>query len=169
MLLRASVPAHNPPRVAQGLARLLGARALMAPSPPLPPGGWFVCLDDAAGTVVEVVPWGFVLDPDRPQGWARDALMRERSCSHVLLQTSLSRRQIEQAAATAGWECVHADAGLYQFSRVWVEGVYSVELMTRNQAAEYRAVFGIEGAGTLEAKLQALEVAYAFASVGQKP
>jgi hypothetical protein len=168
MLYRASLSAHKPALVAQGLARLLGGRALVAPSPPFPEGGWLVCLDDAIGTLIEVMPWGFVLDPDRRQGRARDSLMRERSGSHMLLQTPLSKRQIEQAALDSGWEYAHADAGLYKSTKVWVEGMFLVEVMTRSQAEEYQSIFGIEGADTLEAKLNALEVAYAFASTGQR-
>ena len=74
----------------------------------------------------------------------------------------------EQAALDAGWEYGHADAGLYKLTKVWVEGMFLVEVMTRSQAAEYQSIFGIEGTETLEAKLNALEVAYAFASAGQR-
>lgn len=156
MLHHLSFSGRQPQFVAKGIARLLNCQALPAPCPPFPTGSWFVCLGDAAGTMLEVLPWGFVQDP---AGGAKalDAGMRERTSTHILLQTPRSVDQIETIASEEGWHCTRASAGFFELTKVWVEDRFLVELMTAEQARSYTAIFGTEGLPTLDGKLRDLE------------
>jgi hypothetical protein len=157
MLHHVSFSARHPEIVAKGLAKLLDGIALRAPSPPFPIESWFVCLGDAFGTLLEVLPWGHVQDKDRGGAKSVDNLMRDRSSTHILMQTPHSTSQIEAIANQEGWDCVPASAGFFNFTKVWVEGTFLVELMTPEQAASYTANFGTEGMLELDGKLRELE------------
>ncbi len=130
---------------------------LQAPCPPFPTGSWFVCLGDARGTLLEVLPWGHVQDKERGGAKSVDDRMRDRTSTHLLLQTSRSTAQIETIAAEAGWDCERADAGFFTFTKVWVDGAFLIELMTPEQAKAYVATFGTAGMPDLDAKLRELE------------
>jgi len=161
MLRHASFAARTPQVVANGLARLLRARALRALNPPFPPGSWFVCLGDAQGTLLEVLPWGRVIEKNAAGGIGIDEAMRDRTSTHFLLQTPLSTTQIETIAAEEGWECARMNAGLFQFTKVWVGGTFLVELMSPERAGASTATFGLEGVAALDGRLRALERAIA--------
>ncbi|HTE05677.1 MAG TPA: hypothetical protein VK824_05725 [Planctomycetota bacterium] len=156
MLHHVSFSAHDPEHVAKGLAGLLDARALAAPCPPFPAGSWFVCEGDAAGTLLEVLPWGHVQERGR-SAHGLDASMRERTSTHLLLRTPRSSGEIRSMAAELGWECVDANAGFFQFHKLWVEGAFLVELMTPAQSEGYVLHFGAAGIGSLDGKLRELE------------
>lgn len=126
------------------------------PCPPFPNGAWFVCLGDAFGTLLEVLPWGHVQDKERGLK-SVDDLMRDRSSTHILIQTPRSTSQIETIANEEGWDCLPASAGFFDFTKVWVEGTFLIELMTPEQATSYTANFGTEGTPDLDGKLQELE------------
>jgi hypothetical protein len=149
--------AKAPAVAARGLAWLLGAQAIKAPSPPFPTGAWFVCLGDAHGTLLEVLPWGSVLAPGLPGGKGVDEAMREHTATHVLLTTPRATDQIERIATEEGWRWSHADAGLFSFTKVWVEETFLVELMTPEQSNAYVAVFGRSGAATIDSRMRGLE------------
>lgn len=159
MLHHISFSARHPEIVAKGLAKLLDCTALRAPCPPFPTGSWFVCLGDAFGTLLEVLPWGHVQDKEGGSAKSVDNLMRDRSSTHILLQTPRSTSQIETIANEEGWDCVPASAGFFNFTKVWVEGTFLVELITPEQAASYTANFGTEGMPELDGKLRELELA----------
>lgn len=156
MIHHVSFSARNPEIAARGIAQLLDCQALRAPCPPFPDGSWFVCLGDAFGTLLEVLPWGHVQDKE---GGAKrvDELMRDRSSTHLLMQTPLSTTRIEAIAKEQGWECQSASAGFFDFTKVWVEGVFLIELMTPEQALGYVANFGTRGIAGLDGKLRGLE------------
>lgn len=163
MLHHVSFNARHPEQVARGLARLLGARVLQAPVPPFPQDAWFVCVGDEHGTLLEVLPWHHVIDRDHA-GWkAHDEQMRERSGTHVLMRTPLDLAQIHAIAAEEGWDASPADAGLFQFTKVWVAGAFLVELMTPEQAETYESAFGAAGMASLDGKLRRLEASIALA------
>jgi hypothetical protein len=157
MLHHISFSARQPEIVAKGVAKLLDCTALRAPCPPFPNGSWFVCLGDALGTLLEVLPWGYVQDKEGGIGKSVDDLMRDRSSTHVLIQTPRSTSQIETIANEEGWDCLPASAGFFDFTKVWVEGTFLIELMTPEQAMSYTANFGIGGMPELDDKLRELE------------
>ena len=159
MLHHVSFSARHPEIVAKGLAKLLDCTALRAPCPPFPAESWFVCLGDAFGTLLEILPWGHVQDKERGGAKSVDDFMRDQSSTHILLQTPRSTSQIETIANEEGWDCVPASASFFNFTKVWVEGTFLVELMTPEQATSYTANFGTEGMLELDGKLWKLELA----------
>jgi hypothetical protein len=161
MLHHISFNAHDPERVASALAEMIDARVIRAPHPPFPNDAWFVCCGDEAGTLIEVMPWGDVRDPDAPHGAGHDPMMRRVSGAHVLIGTSRTRDAIFDQAQREGWRAEMADAGLFQFIKVWVENAYLVELLTPDLKPMYVASFNAEGVTTLDTKLRRLEQALA--------
>jgi hypothetical protein len=163
MIHHASFSARHPETAARGLARLFACEAIKAPSPPFPQDSWFVCLGDAGGTILEILPWGHILwnhaSDKGGTGKSFDEGMREHTSTHFLIQTPLSASRIQQIAAEEGWDCFPGNAGFFQFTKVWVEGTFLVELMTPEQAESYAAHFGQAGVATLDGKLRSLEKA----------
>jgi hypothetical protein len=157
MLHHASFNARHPENVARVLAEMIDARVIRAPSPPFPDGSWFVCCGDEAGSYVEVIPWGHVLDPAGRFGVGIDADMRPRTGSHMLLGTPHAFEQIREAAARADWRCEIADAGLFKVVKVWIENAVLIELLPPEMAPAYFATFASAGIATLDAKLREVE------------
>jgi hypothetical protein len=157
MLHHVSFNARNPEVAAKGIAKLVQGTALQAPCPPFPTGSWFVCLGDEHGSFLEVLAWGHVQDPAGSVAQSVDNQMRERTGTHVLLQTPLSVAQIRQLAQEQGWSHSAVDTGLFEITRVWVEGSFLIELMTAEQSKSYKANFGTQGMPTLNAKLREME------------
>lgn len=167
MLHHISFNARAPERAAQGLAALLGAKAVRAPAPPFPSEAWFVCCGDDAGTLIEVMPWGETRDASAPRGVGFDPEMRPSSGGHVLMSTELSEERIFALGEREGWRVETADAGLFKFVKVWVENAFLIELMTPEMTRGYVAAFGAAGIDAVDAKLRALEAA--IAASARKP
>lgn len=149
---------REPRQVAHRLAQILGAHAIRAPHPPFPQGSWFVVFGDSQGTLIEILPWGKVLDPE-VAGMGDDPEMRPHHGTHVLLQTSRSAEEVLSMAKAHGWRAGLASAGLFSFIKVWVDHTFLVEVMPPEQANEYKQVFNREGLMTLDAKLRQIEAA----------
>jgi hypothetical protein len=160
MLHHVSLNVRDPHHVARILAEMIDATAVRAPSPPFPAGSWFVCYGDAAGSFIEFLPWGKVLDPDAPFGVGDDGEMRARSGAHVLVSTPRDSETIQAIAAREGWRFQFVDARLFQVVKVWVENATLVELLPADLASAYRATFDGEGLQRLDAKLRELEAAF---------
>ncbi len=157
MLHHFSFNAHDTDRVAAALAELLGAQALRAPSPPFPREAWFVCLGDANGSLIEVMPWGETRDAGNARGVGRDPEMRPTSGSHILASTPRSTEEVFTIAARYGWRSEHADAGMFKFVKVWVEGGFLLELLTPELKAAYVNAFNAEGLRSADQKLRDIE------------
>ena len=156
MLHHVSFNARDPKRVAKVLAELMDATAMRAPSPPFALGSWFVVCGDSHGSLIELIPWGSVMDP-QTRGLAHDPQMRTRTGSHVLASTSRSIEMVMAIAAREGWRASLTDAALFQFVKVWPEDSFALELLTPQQVPAYIAAFGATGLATLDDKLRALE------------
>jgi hypothetical protein len=161
VLHHVSFNAREPRRVAERLAQILGAHAVRAPQPPFPEGAWFVVYGDSQGTLIEVLPWGKVLDPDVAGGTRDDPDMRPRHGTHVLLGTSRSVDDVLAMAKVYGWRASLANAGLFSFVKVWVDDTFLVEVLTPLQAGDYVAAFNRTGLMTLDQKLRHLEASIA--------
>ena len=157
MLHHFSFNAREPTVVAEGLAKIVGGRALRAPSPPFPAESWFVCLGDDFGTLIEVMPWGEIRDATKSNGVGHDPEMRRSSGSHILIGTPLSCVRLWGAAAHYGWRTELASAGLFKFVKMWVENSFLVELLPPEHHNEYLRAFGREGIDQLDWKLRELE------------
>jgi hypothetical protein len=158
MLHHVSFNARDPMVVASTLAGMLGGAAVVrAPSPPFPSDSWFVCFGDAEGSMIEVLPWGRVLDPEAPFGVSHDAEMRPRSGAHVLCATPLPVAEVKALAAAAGWRSETVDTSLFTIVKVWVENSVLVEFLPPELQPAYRRSFDAQGLATLDARLRALE------------
>jgi hypothetical protein len=157
MLHHVSFSARQPEVVAKGLAKLLECSALRAPCPPFPSGSWFVCLGDVHGTMLEVLPWSYVQDKQTGLRRISDELMGAGTSSHLLIQSPLSASEIAACASELGWSAHAASTGLFEFTKIWVENTFLIELMTAEQAEDYIANFGAFGIRTLDDTLRAVE------------
>lgn len=161
MLHHVSFSVHDPARAASLAAKLLGGYAIVGPSPPFPPGTWFAVVGDDAGSLIELTPWGSVLDPQ--VGVSQDAAMRSRTASHVLAGTPLSATHATSIAEAAGARVSAVDAGLFRFLKIWIEDSFLLELLTPDQRPDYVACFGSAGLAHLDDRLRGLERAIASA------
>lgn len=157
MLHHMSFNVRSPETVARALAEMVGGTTVRAPSPPFPRGAWFVAYGDPNGSLIELLPWGWVLDPQAPGGMADDPEMRPRSGAHVLASTPRATDAVLAVAARHGWAAPPVDAGLFRLIKVWIENAVLFELLPPDRLAAYREVFGAAGLPSLDGKLRALE------------
>lgn len=156
MLHHMSFNAKDPARVSSVLAEFLGTTAIRAPSPPFPDGAWFVCWGDEQASLVEVLPWGAINDPDAA-GLAFDSEMRSRSGSHVLASGTRPASEVVAIAEREGWRAKIVNAGPFGFVKVFVENAFVFEVLTPEYRDDYVRLFGAAGITTLDAKLRQLE------------
>ena len=161
MLHHVSFSARDPERAASVLAALMDAAAVRLPAPPFPKGAWSVVCGDTHGSLIELIPWGHVLDAEVRGGIGQDRDMRPRTGSHVLASTSLTEEAVLAIAQREGLRAAPIDTGLFQFIKVWVEETVLVELLTPQQLPAYLASFGPAGLRTLDAKFREMELAIA--------
>jgi hypothetical protein len=159
MIYHASFNALNPRRVAAALAELLGATAVRAPNPPFPNGAWFVCYGDAKGSLIEVLPWGIVLDPLMAGGMDHDDQMRNRSGSHMLVKTPLDAGTVLALAAREDWRARVASERGFKVIKLWIENSFLIEMMTPEMAKAYAGIYGARGMPLLEERLRFIEAA----------
>lgn len=164
MLHHVSFNALKPDHVSRVLAELLGAVAIRAPAPPFPSGSWLVCSGDDRGSLLEVMPWGAVREPAAPSGAGHDPEMRRHSGTHLLLATPHTVDAVLAIAAREAWPAETGDAGLFRFTKVWIEGAFLIELLSPEHAAAYVAAFNGEGLASLNHKLRQVEAALAARS-----
>ena len=162
MICHVSLPLDEPERAAPILAELGGGTAVRAPSPPFPRGAWLVCFGDAAGSLLELMPAGFVFDADAPLGLSRRGGPAGPSAAHVLLRSPLGREAVQAIAEEAGWRVQPVDTGLFDLLKVWV-GETLVEFLTAPTADRYADTFGTEAMPRLDARLRRLEAEVAAA------
>jgi catechol 2,3-dioxygenase-like lactoylglutathione lyase family enzyme len=72
MLHHVSFNARDPERAERVLAALMDAVPMRLPAPPFPKGAWSVVCRDGQGSLIELAPWGHVLDADARGGTAHD-------------------------------------------------------------------------------------------------
>lgn len=159
MICHVSFNALNPRRVAAALAALLDASAVRAPNPPYPDGSWFVCYGDATGSLIEILPWGIVLDPLMSGGLDHDEEMRNRSGFHALVRTPLDVGTVLALAAREDWRARIADKRGYKVIKIWIENSFLIELMTPDMAEAYSNMYGARGMPLLEERLRFIETA----------
>jgi hypothetical protein len=147
MLHHASFNAREPDKVGRVLAEMLGAVAIRAPTPPFPMNSWLVCFGDDRGSLIEVMPWGAVREPASAGGVGHDGGMRGYSGSHLLVTTAHSPAHVIAMAQREGWQAEPGSAGLFHFTKVWIENTFLFEIMTSEQASAYATTFKRRGLG----------------------
>jgi hypothetical protein len=161
MLHHVSLNAHNPEKTASALAEMLAAKRFMAPSPPFPANSWLICMGDDQGTLIELMPWGAVRDPTHPAGLSNDPGMCAYSGSHILLTSPRPPAVLLEIAGREKWHAEPGSAGLFKFTKVWIENAFLLEIMTPAQAEEYKTAFNHEGLAMLDGRLRQIESALA--------
>ena len=142
---------------ARGLATLLAADLLLAPSPAFPPGSWLVALRDQVGSLIAVLQADAALQSDPQVGLA--TLERPPTCTQtrLLLSTPLSQSCINATVANLGWRSTRLNSGLYAFTQIGVQNHVLVDLMTQAQANIYRRRLGLGERPMLEARLRRMK------------
>ncbi len=156
MLHHVSFSVRDPAKCAAIVAELVAGQVLDAPCPPFPTGSRFVLLHDQSGALIELTPWGSVLDPGQ-RGIGQDPEMRPHSASHILIGTPLASQAVLTAAGRHGLRAISADAGLFRLIKVWIEDSLLLELLPPEHAADYIDSFGPGGAAALNHRLRELE------------
>lgn len=169
MLHHASINAREPDKVGRVLAEMLDAVAIRAPAPPFPADSWLVCFGDDHGSLIEVMPWGAVREPASAGGVGHDGGMRRHSGSHLLVTTPRSPEHVLAIAAREEWQAESGSAGLFHFTKVWIENTFLFEIMTPEQASAYAAAFNAEGLATLDHKLRQIERALSKRATATAP
>lgn len=160
MIFHLSFAVSRPAHVAAVLAELTGGSALPAPTPPFPYGSWLLCCGDDAGTMLELLPSGFVLDPNAPLGLGREPASQRSAC-HALVATPHTHETVLAIAEREGWLAQRVESGLFEIVKVWIENGFLLEFIGPEQAARYSAAFGRAGLPALGGKLRELEKALA--------
>ena len=137
MIHHLSIAARDPQLAAGVLAELMGGKAV--PFPPNP-GSFFALQLDQHGSGVEVYPAGTELEPNGEVGgnFVRRP-PRGYGSTHFALSVPTARRQVEEIAKRAGWNCFVCNRGPFHVIEVWVENETMVEILPPDYAAEYLA------------------------------
>ena len=156
MLHHVSFSVREPDRAAALVAELTCGRVVAAPSPPFPVETRFVLLGDAAGGMIELLPWGTIHSPVE-NGLPNDHEMRPFSASHVLVSSPHSAETLVSVAQHQQLRATLIDAGLFKFVKVWIEDSFLLELLPAETASAYSDVFSAAGWSTVDERLRQLE------------
>ncbi len=140
MIHHVSIPARDPHHVATVLAELIGGRIY-----PFPP---FWCRDayqvvsgEPHGTVLEVYPEGFWLEPE--EGIFRKASPAPFHPFHMLVSIPATCADIERIAEREGWRNDFVAVGTpgqppaFHCYRMWIENRVLFEFVPQSMIGEY--------------------------------
>lgn len=161
MIYHISFAVRRPEHVAKVLAELTGATPVRAPAPPFPAGSWLLCHGDGNGSLIELLPWCSVLDPNEPFGIRQSGTGPGQSGFHALIHTPHPEETVLGIARREGWRAQHVESGLFEIVKLWIDGVVLIEFLCEDKASRYVETFGSEGLSTLDGKLRRLETAMA--------
>ena len=138
MIHHISLDAKRPRHVAEVLAEVLGGQVVPAP-PNFRPDSWFVFTGDEHGTLVEVLPYGTELRPDKVEAGFHAGNVPESpfQATHVYVSTNLSAEQILKIGAREDWLTRHCDRGPFELIEFWVENRLLVEFAPPEMKAQY--------------------------------
>ena len=147
MIHHISIPARDPDHVAAVFAELMAGRVY-----PFPPffcrGAHQVVSGDAHGTVIEVYPEDYWLEP--VEGYFRKASPAPYHPFHILLSVPVECADIERIAKREGWKTEFVAVGTpgappaFHCYRMWVEDRVLFELMPQSMAHEYEEYMQFE-------------------------
>ncbi|MFN0120149.1 MAG: hypothetical protein ACKV2V_06575 [Blastocatellia bacterium] len=129
MIHHISMEADNPGHVAAVLAEMLGGQAVNAP-PNFPAGSRFVLSGDQHGTMLEILPRGTELRPDREEAgfYLERARGRVYGGTHAYISVNASRERLLEIGAREGWLTRHCNRGPFELVECWVENRTLLEL-----------------------------------------
>jgi hypothetical protein len=167
MIHHLSFAVRRPGPVAAVLAELTGASPFLAPSPPFPRDSWLLCFGDDKGSMIELLPWGTVLDPDAPLGFRQTHASAPRTACHALIRSPHRQAEVLGIARREGWRVQTVETGLFEIVKVWIDDGFLLEFLCLDQADRYVATFRGDGLPTLNAKLRHIETAMASRLAGK--
>jgi catechol 2,3-dioxygenase-like lactoylglutathione lyase family enzyme len=138
MIHHLSIAAHDPKRVADVLAELMGGKAVRFPPNP---GSFFALQLDDHGSGVEVYPAGTELHPGGTDGggFVKRPEPRGYGATHFALSVATDADEVTAIAAREGWECFTCNRGPFHVIEVWLENETMVEILPPEFAREYLA------------------------------
>lgn len=137
MIHHISIPANNPIRVAEALAKIWGGQAIPFP---IHPGSYMALSGDEYGTMIEVYPLGTELIPgqDKQQvDFRKNPHPSEFNAVHAAISVSASQSEIEDVAANEGWRVLRCNRGNFEVMEFWIENHLMLELLTPEMASQY--------------------------------
>ncbi|ACC74518.1 hypothetical protein PPMP20_22560 [Paraburkholderia phymatum] len=160
MIFHASIPTHNPERVARTLAEVWGGFA--APFSPFE-GAWMAVAGDDRGTIIETYPSNMTLTPgDMREPLASITGSRPQySGFHMAVASPLSAEQVMAIGQREGWRAVRCTRGNHFFDviELWIENSTLIEVLTPEMQAQYLAFATPENFRQLAAQASASVVA----------
>ncbi|WP_419910108.1 VOC family protein [Hoeflea sp.] len=136
-LLHMSINAHDPQRVSEFLARILGGEAL--PFPPFP-DCWIAFAGSDDGTAIEVYPLTHQLVAGVDQVECRVGGERaEPTFAHIALATPMPADEVITRAGDEGWPARTCNRGPFQCVEIWIEDRLLIEVLDPKMRADYRA------------------------------
>ncbi|MFN6564151.1 MAG: hypothetical protein RMY28_030770 [Nostoc sp. ChiSLP01] len=137
MIHHISIAANNPRHVAEVLAKLLGGKVAPFPSHP---GSFVAVAMDEQGTLIEVYPLGTELIPG--DGEQQVKFRENKNCSqfdavHAAVSVPVSKKEIEEIAASEGWRALHCSRGKFEVVEFWIENRLMIELLSPEIVSQY--------------------------------
>jgi hypothetical protein len=140
MIFHASIPAHDPQRVATVIAEIWGGEAFRFPPWP---GGWVAVAGDERGSILEVYPRNQVMAPGEGDAMVRtvtDEAPRPYSCVHLAVATRLGLEQVLAIGAREGWRAVRCTRSVaFDVIELWIENSLMLEVLTVEMQRDYQA------------------------------
>lgn len=140
MIHHISIAAHSPLQVSQVLAELLQGQSIPFPGYP---GSYVAIAFDAAGTMIEVHPFGTALFPgsetNEPSKLGENPQAACHTANHTAISVPVSAAQIQAIAERENWRMVTAQRGDDDFDVIefWVENQLLIELLPPEMVNQY--------------------------------
>lgn len=145
MIFHASIPAHDPQRVATVVAEIWSGEAFRFPPWP---GGWVAMAGDERATMLEVYPRNQVMAPGDGDGMVRpraDEAPRPYSCFHLAIATRLTPEQVLAMGSREGWRAVRCSrGGAFDVIELWIENSLMIEVMTLEMQRDYQGAVNLD-------------------------
>ncbi|MDZ8185287.1 MAG: hypothetical protein RMX96_10590 [Nostoc sp. ChiSLP02] len=141
MIHHISIPANNPPHVAEVLAKILGGKAAPFPSNP---GSYVAVALDEHGTMIEVYPLGIELIPgdgEQQVKFRENDNINQFNAVHAAVSVSVSQKEIEEIAASEGWRVLRCNRGRFEVIEFWIENRLLLELLSPEIVSQYLNFF----------------------------
>jgi len=163
MMFHCSVDAKDPERVAKVVAELWGGEALEFV--PMANGCWAAVSGDERGTMLEIQPYGCLMDHESSNGLTMDPEPSELVATHVAIGTVLSEEEVFAIAKREGWFARKMRRkGGFDLIELWAENRLMFEVLTPDWQKEYMQNNSLEAWRTGMARARAARDAAAAAA-----
>nr|ADN17110.1 conserved hypothetical protein [Gloeothece verrucosa PCC 7822] len=140
MIHHISLPAQNPPHVAQVLAELFNGYFAPFHSNA---DSYVALAADEYGTLIEVYPLGTEMLPGKdnePIQYQRNENFSPFIATHAAISVPKTQEEIENIANREGWRVLRCNrGGFFDVIEFWVENNILLELATPELAQQYQA------------------------------